>query len=67
MVLPFSCSCSPARTRSPAGADLLRVVTEEEGRTFGASLGLDYMETSAKTRQNVESSFLAVAKKIMAL
>lgn len=42
----------------------LREVTTEEGAEFAKFHGLIFMETSAKTAQNVEEAFLYTAKKI---
>ena len=47
--------------------DLLRVVTEEAGSQMAAQLSMQYMECSAKTAENVEESFLMVARRIMDL
>jgi len=41
-----------------------RAVTFEEGEQFAKENGLIFLETSAKTSQNVEEAFLLTAKKI---
>jgi Ras-related protein Rab-1A len=43
-----------------------RVVSTEEGKALADSLGLPFMETSAKTSANVEQSFLRMAGEIKA-
>eukprot|EP00750_Incisomonas_marina_P007953 INCI15103.1.p2 GENE.INCI15103.1~~INCI15103.1.p2 ORF type:complete len:210 (-),score=46.43 INCI15103.1:1443-2072(-) len=42
-----------------------RKVSTEEGEEFAAKLQVSFFETSAKTRQNVEKSFLAMASKLI--
>jgi Ras-related protein Rab-1A len=44
--------------------DSKRVVSTEEGAELAQSLGIPYMETSAKTSSNVEESFLRMASEI---
>ena len=41
-----------------------RQVTFEEGKKFAEEHGLIFMETSAKTAQNVEEAFVSTATKI---
>ena len=41
-----------------------RAVTFEQGRGFADSLGMDFVETSAKSAQNVEKAFLTMSSKI---
>ena len=41
-----------------------RVVSTKEGKEFADSLGIEFLETSAKTSQNVEQAFLSMANKI---
>ncbi|KAH6558059.1 hypothetical protein KP509_1Z080100 [Ceratopteris richardii] len=41
-----------------------RAVTFEEGQQFAKDNGLIFMETSAKTAQNVEEAFVSTASKI---
>jgi Ras-related protein Rab-1A len=43
-----------------------RVVTTEQGKEFADSLGIEFLETSAKTSQNVEQAFLTMASQIKA-
>lgn len=43
-----------------------RVVTEDSGAAIAAELGMEFVETSAKTCHNVEQSFLIVARRVMA-
>ena len=42
----------------------VREVSKEEGQKFAAKHGLIFLETSAKTAQNVEEAFLTTARKI---
>ena len=44
-----------------------RKVTREEGEGFAAAHGLLFVETSAKTRENVDEAFLAPARKVYAM
>ena len=41
-----------------------RVVTHQEGQAFADSLGAPFLETSAKTSQNVQEMFTSMAKAI---
>ena len=41
-----------------------RVISQREGRQFAEFHGLGFIETSAKTGQNIEDAFLAVTKDI---
>lgn len=41
-----------------------RAVSREEGEAFAKQHGLRFLETSAKTAQNVEESFLKTAEEI---
>lgn len=41
-----------------------RAVTYEEGKKFAEENGLIFLETSAKTAENVEEAFVATANKI---
>jgi len=41
-----------------------RTVQTSEGQQLARSLGIQFMETSAKTRTNVEESFFAVVRQI---
>ena len=43
-----------------------RVITEEMGREFAESLGIEFLETSAKNASNVEEAFGSMAQQIMA-
>ena len=44
--------------------DSKKAVTTEEGKELADSLGIPFMETSAKTSTNVEQSFLRMASEI---
>lgn len=41
-----------------------RVVSTEQGKEFADSLGIEFLETSAKTSTNVEQAFLTMASQI---
>jgi len=43
-----------------------RVVSTEQGKEFAESLGIEFLETSAKTSTNVEQAFLTMASQIKA-
>lgn len=43
-----------------------RVVSSERGKELAKEWGIDFFEASAKENQNVDESFLAVAKKVVA-
>jgi Ras-related protein Rab-1A len=43
-----------------------KVVTYEEGKELADQLGVKFLETSAKTAQNVEQAFLTMAGEIKA-
>lgn len=43
-----------------------REVSREEGETLAQENDLFYMETSGKTRENVEEAFLLVAENVLA-
>lgn len=43
-----------------------RIVTTEQGKEFADSLGIEFLETSAKTSSNVEQAFLTMASQIKA-
>jgi Ras-related protein Rab-1A len=43
-----------------------RVVSTEQGKEFADSLGIEFLETSAKTSSNVEQAFLTMASQIKA-
>ncbi|PLW16192.1 hypothetical protein PCASD_11190 [Puccinia coronata f. sp. avenae] len=51
-------------TSDDRAATLSREVTHEEARTWAEERGLEYIETSAKTGDNVEEAFAKVARKI---
>ena len=42
----------------------MRQVSVEEGKQMASSLGMNFMETSAKTRHNIENVFLALTRQI---
>ena len=41
-----------------------RKVTAEEGKQFAQKLGVPYIETSAKTRSNIDEAFELLAKEV---
>ena len=43
-----------------------RVVSTEQGREFADSVGIEFLETSAKTSENVQHAFLTVVSQIKA-
>merc|ERR1712032_42556 len=43
-----------------------RAVSTEQGKEFADSLGIEFLETSAKTSTNVEQAFLTMASQIKA-
>lgn len=42
------------------------MVSTEQGKEFAESLGIEFLETSAKTSTNVEQAFLTMASQIKA-
>lgn len=42
-----------------------REVTEEEAQAFAASIGSDYVETSAKTSEGVDEAFMRIASRLV--
>lgn len=46
--------------------DEKRVITAEQGKALADELGLDYVETSAKSNTNVEQAFFALARDVKA-
>jgi Ras-related protein Rab-1A len=42
-----------------------RVVTTEQGEAFASNLDMPFLETSAKTSENVEAAFLAMASELI--
>ncbi|KAL0491742.1 Ras-like protein [Acrasis kona] len=44
--------------------DITRMVSTEQGQSLAKELGCKYMETSAKTRVNVEQAFAEVVKEV---
>lgn len=50
-----------------ADMDNERAVTRKEGHQFAERYGLRFMETSAKTGQNIEEAFLVITKDIYSL
>ena len=42
-----------------------RVVSEEQAKEFAQELGIPYIETSAKSAQNVEEAFLTMAGELI--
>ena len=42
-----------------------RVVTREEGEELGKSLGMQFLETSARTSENVEAAFTRMAEQLI--
>jgi len=43
-----------------------RLVTEEEGRSLATELGMPFLETSARTADNVSTAFLRMAEQLVA-
>ena len=48
-----------------ADIDRKRAVLQEEGQKYADTLGWKFMETSAKSGQNVEEAFLTIAKQLV--
>jgi Ras-related protein Rab-1A len=44
-----------------------RVVSKKEGQDFADSLGVSFLETSAKTRVNIDESFMTLTKQVYEL
>mmetsp|Transcript_97292 Transcript_97292/g.280049 ORF Transcript_97292/g.280049 Transcript_97292/m.280049 type:complete len:203 (-) Transcript_97292:1-609(-) len=59
-------TCQKLLIGNKADLSSKRVVSTKEGKEFADSLGIEFLETSAKTSQNVEQAFLSMANKIKA-